>query len=316
MRFSGHETFPLRYAWVPKAHRALTADPAVLSQPEDAMVVLGVGKNMVTAIRFWMLAAGFARPDAGAGCTPTEFGALVLSEDGRDPYLEDVRTLWLIHWRLCQNVEDPLFAWDHMLNRWHLPEISRSEALPVLAREAERWSGRPLSPVTLAQHFDVFVHTYVPTRSRKGEVLEDNLDSPLVELELIREIGERRVGDSSRREPVYGFRREPKPEITPGLFAYLVHDFWTRRHAGEMTLGFREIAVGHGGPGQVLKLPEEDLRNRLESLGIDSGGRFSYRESGAVPHVTREIPPGQPEWDEPLLLDMVYGHARGGVIRV
>src|SRR5437879_10801917 len=59
-RFSGHETFPCRYAWLPKAYRALDGDPAGLSDDEQAMVDLGVGKNMVRAIRFWVQASGIA----------------------------------------------------------------------------------------------------------------------------------------------------------------------------------------------------------------------------------------------------------------
>ncbi len=57
-RFSGHETFPCRYAWLPKAVRGLREDPALFSNEDDAMVRLGVGKNMVRAIRFWADAAG------------------------------------------------------------------------------------------------------------------------------------------------------------------------------------------------------------------------------------------------------------------
>jgi len=60
MRYSGHESFPLRYAWLPKAYRALARDAASLSDDERAMVELGVGKNMVRAIRFWVLATGIA----------------------------------------------------------------------------------------------------------------------------------------------------------------------------------------------------------------------------------------------------------------
>lgn len=54
-RFSGHETFPCRYAWLPKAAREVNREPSVFSsdREDDAMVRLGVGKNMVRAIRFW-----------------------------------------------------------------------------------------------------------------------------------------------------------------------------------------------------------------------------------------------------------------------
>src|SRR5579875_2189747 len=49
-RFSGHETFPCRYAWLPKAYQAINRDAKLLLDDENAMVELGVGKNMVHAI--------------------------------------------------------------------------------------------------------------------------------------------------------------------------------------------------------------------------------------------------------------------------
>ena len=52
--FARHETFHPRYGWFRKAYVAATRDPHVFTS-EDAPVRLGVGKNMVRAIRFWGL---------------------------------------------------------------------------------------------------------------------------------------------------------------------------------------------------------------------------------------------------------------------
>jgi hypothetical protein len=57
-RISGHETFPCRYTWLPKAVRGLSKNPQLFSNEDQAMVDLGVGKNMVRAIRYWARAAG------------------------------------------------------------------------------------------------------------------------------------------------------------------------------------------------------------------------------------------------------------------
>src|SRR4051812_26732207 len=116
-RFSGHETFPCRYAWLPKAFRALRANGRAFADEEAAIVELGVGKNMVRAIRFWVQVAGVASPTTN-GYEITDFGRAIFDEDGFDPYLEDVRTLWLIHWQLSSHVDEPLFAWNFLLNRW------------------------------------------------------------------------------------------------------------------------------------------------------------------------------------------------------
>jgi hypothetical protein len=126
----------------------------------------------------------------------------------------------------------------------------------------------------------------VPTRSRKGEILEDNLDCPLVELELIQRIGERDYG-SGRREAIYAFRREPKSDITPELFVFCLNEFWTKRRSTEKKITFRDISVGHGSPGQIFKLPEWDVRERLDRIKDDSHGVFSYHESAALQEVTR-----------------------------
>ena len=234
---------------------------------------------------FWAQVTDIAESDSDGNHAPTSFARALLATDGFDPYLEDVQTLWLLHWILATRVSDPLFAWDFLINRWQLPEISPSEVLNAFDKEARRQE-RNLSAATLQQHFDVFLHTYVPTRSRKGEVQEDNLDCPLVELAFLRRIGERR-DERGRAEPVYAFRREPKPEVTPQLFLYCLNDFWIKRKRHEQTLTFRDVSSAHGSPGQVFKLPETDLRSRLERLHSDSDGLFSYEESAALQIVTR-----------------------------
>jgi hypothetical protein len=287
-RFSGHETFPCRYSWLPKAYREIRQNRDVFASEENAMVLLGLGKNMVRALRFWAQAAGIAESSKPSGYVVTDFGTALLDADcGFDAFLEDRRTLWLLHWKLSTHVEEPLFAWDYLLNKWPHPEMMRTEVLREFGKEATRL-GRKLSSVTLEQHFDTFLHTYLPTRSKKGEILEDNLDCPLVELEFIRRVGDRDTGTKGRREPIYAFRQEPKSDISPELFAYCLDDFWRKRRSQEQTLTFRDVAIAHGSPGQVFRLPEWDIRQRLDSIDSDSDGVFQYQETAALQRVIRK----------------------------
>lgn len=287
-RISGHETFPCRYTWLPKAVRGLRENPKLFSDEVDAMVTLGVGKNMVRSIRFWSQAAGMATMATKDGGHPlTKLGSVLLGERGLDPFLEDIRTLWLIHWNLSTDIENPLLAWDYLLNRWQEPELVPSAVLNALQKEVEKYDNRP-SMVTLEQHFDTFLHTYVPTRGRKGKVQEDNLDCPLVELELVITVGERQLDPSSgKRETIYRFRREEKPDITPELFLYCLNAFWQKRHAVESTLALREVAHGHGSPGQIFKLPEEDIRTRVDALARQTNGFFIYNETAGQQQIQK-----------------------------
>ena len=290
-RISGHESFPCRYTWLPKAVRAVKEDPTLLSDDNDrAMVTLGLGKNMVRSLRFWSQAAGVATP-AGkrAGHALTDFGSAVFGERGYDPFLEDIRTLWLIHWNFSTDIRNPLLAWDYLLNRWHEPELVPSVVQRAMLVEATK-QDQKLSAATIEQHWDTFIHTYVPTRGRKGEVLEDNLDCPLVELDLIVRIGERLTGQTGgRAEPIYAFRRQQKPDVTSEVFIFCLNDFWDKRHMTEATLPFREIAHGHGSPGQIFKLPEDDIRHRLEQLAGQTD-LFAYTQSASLEQVRRREP--------------------------
>lgn len=56
--FGRHESFPLRFGWIAKGLKAaLNHDPCTFNR-EDATVILGVGKNMVASIRYWLQATG------------------------------------------------------------------------------------------------------------------------------------------------------------------------------------------------------------------------------------------------------------------
>ena len=77
--FAGHESFPMRHAWLTKGVTACSKDSGIF-RSDDAMIQLGVGKNMVRSIRHWCISAGVAIDDErgqfgeGKGVHPTELG--------------------------------------------------------------------------------------------------------------------------------------------------------------------------------------------------------------------------------------------------
>ena len=109
----------------------------------------------------------------------------------------------------------------------------------------------------------------------------------LVELEFINLVGERRIDGAGKREPIYAFRMEGKPDITPELFAYALDDYWKKRRSSERTLTFKDVTFAHGSPGQVFKLPEWAVRQRLELISSDSSGPFRYQESATQQQISR-----------------------------
>ena len=103
--FARHETFHPRYGWFRKAYAQVAKDPRAFFG-DDAPVRLGVGKNMVRAIRFWGLAAKLIEEDPNStnrrapDLRTTELGDSLFGKGGWDEYMEDPGTLWLLHWLL------------------------------------------------------------------------------------------------------------------------------------------------------------------------------------------------------------------------
>jgi hypothetical protein len=125
--FAGHETFPFRYTWLPKGIGCLLEHPDLFTQ-DDALVMLGVGKNMVRSIRHWCVALDVIEPEGRRGMMrPTGLGLSLFGDEGWDPYLEDTGTLWLLHWKLAGRPR-PASTWHLAFTRWSTERFVRDVA--------------------------------------------------------------------------------------------------------------------------------------------------------------------------------------------
>ncbi len=92
--FSGHESFACKSHWLKRGYDFFCA--GYNFNDDNAVVHLGVGKNMVASIRFWLKAVGLLKEDRLEDISDYLFH----DENGKDPYLEDIGTLWLLHFML------------------------------------------------------------------------------------------------------------------------------------------------------------------------------------------------------------------------
>jgi Protein of unknown function (DUF4007) len=280
-RFSGHQTFPLRITWIPKAVNEIVRGDDPLTQVDEGITKLGLGKNMVEALRCWVEAFQVARRVQGRW-ELTDIGGIIFHSDkGLDPYLEDVSTSWLLHWLISNNTVSPFFAWECVFNRWSTTEFSATQIVEAFEQEANKH--KPASLVTLRQHWEILIHSYRPTRSDRGE---DHLDSALSALRLIREIGERPNADG-RWEILFGFDLSPKLAISEQLFTFFVHDWWNRKFPEEHTVPLREIILGFHSPGRLLKMPESEVVSRVNRMATSQPRIFRLVESTSLRQLHR-----------------------------
>jgi len=269
--FGRHESFPLRYGWLTKGFEKIAEDPQALSR-DDATVQLGVGRNMVNAIRYWLRATHFAELDK-AGLRPTELGSKILSENGFDRYLEDEATIWLIHWLLASNPEQST-AWYWFFNHFHKPEFTSQEAIGALVQFCQsRVSGKH-PPSKIKQDGAILLRMYVQSKATPRTPIEEALDSPLSTLRLIS------YSASTRRFQSRSAARVDVPAMVIGFAITELMDF---RQASTIRLDeLMQSQSGIPAVGSVFRLNESGLIAKLEEIIEIFPGAFELRETAGL----------------------------------
>ena len=282
--FSGHETFPFRYTWLKKGVDAVDivkGKPTIFTD-DSATITLGVGKNMVRSIHHWCQVArliefGGADLNNRRRFVPTDLGDSIFADAGYDPYLEDVATLWLIHWQLVTNASRAT-TWYWAFSIFGQNEFGRDIFTAELINWAERNTRNRISEKSIARDVDCFLRTYVPSRLTKNTIMEDTFDCPLVELNLI--------SDSSE-DNTYRFHRGPKPSLPIEIFAAALSEFWAAHFSGNNTLTFANIAYAPRSPGRTFLLDEDSLVEYLDRLENLTDGALRYDETAGMKQVHR-----------------------------
>ena len=276
--FARHETFHPRYGWFRKAYRFAAADPHVFVQ-EDAPVRIGVGKNMVRAIRFWGLAAKLIEEKErtssrqASAFIPTALGDALFGESGWDRYMEDPGTLWLLHWLLLAP-PSLLPVWWIAFNDFPAVEFDEDDlvgAVEAQIKAIAEWNAP--HPSSLKKDVGAMLRTYAPAERTGRSSIDDILDCPLRELNLIgRSVGRDR----------YRFSLGAKPSLPPAILAYAALDYSARTSTAANTVTLDRLVHEAGAPGKVFKLTEGEFLAAIEPLARDTEEIALTASTGAL----------------------------------
>ncbi|WP_113638511.1 DUF4007 family protein [Nubsella zeaxanthinifaciens] len=264
--FSGHETFVCRQFWLKKGYEHLIAERSF--SDEDAVVHLGVGKNMTTSIKFWL--RGFNIIDEADQLT--EFGHFLLA--GADPYLEDTASLWLLHYSIIKNQR--VFIFNSFFNQFlkEKNEFTKPQLIAFLKRKTEEAGLKHFSDKTYDADANVFLRTYNRADDGKTDVEEETANL-LIELNLVRPFSKL---DTEGKNIVQWFRvvRGNRTELPLAILAYVIVDVY----GGQVgTIAFKDLLEGINSPGNVFCITEKGLEDKLIELAQAFPTQFVYNET-------------------------------------
>lgn len=260
MKFRGHETFYIRKGWLTKGMKNVIQNPDVfVSKEQNPMDVLGIGSNMVKALRYWLPVVGLTEEvfkERKRIQKLTEFGQVVYDNDR---YMEEIGTLYLLHYKLASNLDEAT-AWYYFFNVFNLSEFTKEDFVAALQSYSVIEGDGAGSIRTLGDDCNCILSTYMPRyKTNPGKISpEDNTDCPLGELGLI---------DFANKAKKTYKKAIPSPSsVNPWVALAIIVD----QARGRKEIGLNELLNTECNIGKVLNLDAIsmlDVLHNIEKIG-------------------------------------------------
>lgn len=247
MKFRAHDTFFIRKGWISKGMRYVkdTDGEIFISKTDNPMDVLGIGSNMVKALRYWLQAIGVTEePKSGKrNQSFTDFGKLVYKYD---QYIEELGTLYLLHYKLATN-SVLATSWYFFFNEFSLSDFTRDDFVAQLSNYIRMNDEETnVAQRSLEDDFTCIINTYMPRyKTMPSRVsAENNIDCPLGELGFID------ILKKERKNVLYKKSIPSASTFNPWVILAVIH----ANSNGRKEIGLNELLTAKNNIGRIFNL--------------------------------------------------------------
>lgn len=280
--FSGHDSFQCRQLWLKKGYDYVISNKSFTD--EDAVVKLGVGKNMVSSIRYWLKAFNII----DSKDKPTEFGVRLLDDNGYDPFLEDEATIWLLHYQLIKN--GLASTYSIIFNEFRKEKIlfNKDSYISFLKRIKEGENSFNFNENTVADDFVVFVKMYQNVFNNKD--VEDSFSGILSEIDLLKTIGK-------GKDEQYQIENNERDNLPESILLYTILD---NQNYGD-SISLNSLEFDFNSPGTIFCLNRPGLVNKIQEIVSENKG-INYTDHAGIKELQFKNKPNSYS-----ILDKYYG---------
>lgn len=266
MKFRGHESFAIRKGWLYKGISNILKEPGVFQGAAgNSMDVLGIGANMVKALRYWLMAVGLTIEPKGGKKTQslTKLGDIIYKNDR---YMEEIGTLCLVHYNLACNEEEAT-AWYIFFNHFNKQEFDYDDFYSAVKKylnmqddDKFNTKDRQIADRSINDDFLCIINTYVQRSKMNPSKVhpENNIDCPLGDLGLI-DIVDKKKGIYKKSTP----KSENMPLLV--LLAIII-----KSSEGKKEIRISELQNKENSIRKIFNMDSITLINalyKIESLG-------------------------------------------------
>ena len=250
LSFSGHESFHCRNVWLKKGYDFLKKEHK-FNEP-TAVVDLGVGKNMVSSINYWMKSFGLVEKNNSL----SDLANFLFGKNGADPYLEDNATLWLLHFHLV--TDDFASIYSLLFNEFRKKriEFNKKHFLYFIRRRCEETNSN-YNEKTVQRDISVILRNYVkPKKASKN--LEDLFSGIFIDLNLIEPLKK----FNEEEMDWYKIENKDRTDIPAELILYCI----LSNLGDNNSILFDDILFRYNSVGNVFALSTKGLLEKIQIL--------------------------------------------------
>jgi hypothetical protein len=281
--FSGHDSFQCRQLWLKKGFDYVQEGKNF--NDEDAVVQLGVGKNMVSSIRFWLKAFNIIDNKD----IPTEFGKRLFdNETGHDPFLEDDASLWLLHYQLVKNGFASIYS--IIFNEFRKEKLffTKETFVNYIKRIGESKPDLNFNENTVAKDFIVFANLYKSDPESKD--VEDSFSGILSEIELLKTTGK-------GKDEQFFIENSERDNLPEAIVLYSILD--NPNYGNSISLNSLEFDLNS--PGSIFALNRSGLMNKISDI-VDDFKDITFTDQAGIKELQFKK-----KVDAYTILDQYYG---------
>jgi hypothetical protein len=248
LRFSGHETFQCKQFWLKKGFDYVM-EGKNFNAPY-AVNELGVGKNMVAAINFWTKSFGIIDEELNT----TKLGQYIFGENSRDEYLEDIGTIWLLHYSLVTIARASIY--NLVFNEFSMErlEFTKEQLHNFLRRKCFERSDSIYNQGTIDKDINIFLKNYLRPEGNSKQEIEEDYSALLIELELL---SKKKID----KNEVYTFELTDRPNIPAEILLFAILDMYN-----STSISFNDLIINKNSLAKLFCLNKEGLYNKIEEI--------------------------------------------------
>ena len=258
--FSGHESFACKSLWLKKGYDFIVQNRDF--NAPDAVIYLGVGKNMVSSIRYWLKVCNIY----GESGMNWLGDYLFNDQTGKDPYLEDLATLYLLHFNL-------VFSGQASIYKMFFCDFQRERARFTKEQFANhikyKLAGEDLknqfNENTVKKDIDVLIHNYALPRKPQSN---EDFSSLFIDLDLLR------ITEDGKE---YYFNTEGKRKVPKEIFLYSLVEL--KNKDKDNTLPYDDIRHYVGMP---FCMNDSEIIEMLKTLSDQYSDCITYSDESGI----------------------------------